>query len=120
MKYDISGAFELWQFVPHNSLLGLLAFTGMLGFAGFWISVPTAVFFHARIARLVTDSKIQSVGIIGASQLIVCANQLYGDMGLMFVKPMYVIALSYAIALRMPRTAGVWDLPKTATPARAP
>lgn len=108
LKYDIS-SFELWRYVPHNSILGLLAFTGVLGFAGFWMALPTAVFLCARIARLAADSKSRSVAIIGASQLIVCCNQLYGDMGIFFLKPMYVIAVSYAIALRLPVTLGLWD-----------
>jgi hypothetical protein len=114
MKYDISGAFELWRFVPHNSILGVLAFTGVLGAIGFWIPLATAVFLNARVARLASDPRARSVGIIGAAQMIVCCNQLYGDMGIFFTRPMYVVAVSYAIALRLPRVAGVW---KT-TPAR--
>jgi hypothetical protein len=113
MKYDISG-FELWRYVPHNSILGLLAFTGIIGFAGFWLAIPTAVFLNARVARLVSDPRARSVALIGAAQMIVSINQLYGDMGIFFPKPMYVIAVSYAIAMRLPRIVGVWD------PAAAP
>jgi hypothetical protein len=108
MKYDISGAFELWRYIPHNSILGLLAFTGTLGFAGFWMAMPTAAFLLARVARLANDPRARSIGIIAASQMIVCANQLYGDMGIFFVQPMYVLAVSYGIALRLPQLAGVW------------
>jgi hypothetical protein len=107
-KYDISGAFDLWQYIPHNSILGLLAFTGTLGFAGFWLALPTAVFLNARVALLSTDSKARSVAIIGAAQLVVCVNQLYGDMGVFFLKPMYTIAVAYAIALHLPRNGGDW------------
>lgn len=117
LKYDIS-EFELWKFVPHNSILGLLAFTGVLGFAGFWLPIPTAVFLNARMARLATDPKARSVAIIGAAQLVVCANQLYGDMGIFFLKPMYVIALSYGIALRLPIAVGVWNAPGSKAMAR--
>jgi hypothetical protein len=112
MKYDIS-FFELWQYVPHNSILGLLAFTGALGFAGFWMAFPTAVFLNSRMTRLSKDPKARSVGIIGAAQLVVCANQLYGDMGIFFIKPMYVIAVSYAMALRLPRVTGTWETVKS-------
>lgn len=108
MKYDISSSFELWPYVPHNSILGLLAFTGALGFAGFWLAIPTSVFLNARVARLSPDVAARGVGIIGAAQLIVCVNQLYADMGLFDVKPMYVMAVSYAIALRLPVVVGVW------------
>ncbi len=107
LKYDIS-SFELWRYVPHNSILGILAFTGALGFAGFWLPVPTSVFLNSRTALLGSDTKARGVAIIGASQLVVCANQLYGDMGLFSPSVMYVVAVSYAIALRLPTTAGVW------------
>ena len=116
-KYDISD-FELWPYVPHNSILGLLAFTGVLGFAGFWLAVPTSVFLNSRLARLSPDKKARDVGLIGAAQLVVCANQLYGDMGIFDVKPMYVLAISYAIALRLPSAAGVWTNQKSRTVAR--
>jgi hypothetical protein len=113
-KYSIAEAFELWQYVPHNSILGLLAFTGTLGFAGFWLAIPTAVFLNARVARLSTDPVARNVAIIGAAQMIVCANQFYGDMGTFFFKPMYVMGISYAIALRLPRSTGVWNAPNHA------
>jgi hypothetical protein len=114
MKYDISNAFELWQYIPHNSILGLLAFTGIFGFAGFWLPIPTSVFLNGRIARLSKEPGVGSVGIVGAAQLIVCANQAYADMGVFDVKPMYVAAISYAIALRLPVVAGVWSAPAAA------
>jgi hypothetical protein len=128
LEYDISTAFELWPYVPHNSILGLLAFTGALGFAGFWIPFPTCVFFCARQARMAPDPKARSVAIIGAAQLAVCANQLYGDMGIFSMQAMYVIAVSYGIALRLPALYGVWGAPtqrlptapaRTPSPARA-
>jgi hypothetical protein len=109
MKYDISGAFELWRYIPHNSILGLLAFTGVLGFIGFWTPLPTSVFLNARVARMAADPRLRTVGLVGAAQLIVACNQLYGDMGLFSLDAMYVMAVSYAIALRVPVTAGVWD-----------
>ena len=109
LKYDISASFELWKYVPHNSILGLLAFTGVLGFAGFWLALPTSVFLSARIARASADPKARSAAIIGAAQVIVCLNQLYGDMGIFSLKPMYTIAVSYAMALRLPVNAGVWN-----------
>lgn len=108
MKYDISAAFALWRYIPHNSILGLLAFTGVLGFAGFWLAIPTAMFLNARVARLSNDRIAKNVALIGASQMVVCANQLYGDMGIFSPQAMYLIAVSYAMALRLPRSAAVW------------
>jgi hypothetical protein len=118
-KYDISSAFELWQYVPHNSILGLLAFTGILGFAGWWLALPSAVFLNARVAYLAKDRASRTVALIGAAQIVVCLNQLYGDMGLFFFKPMYVLAISCGMALRLPRMAGVWEATAQERKARA-
>jgi hypothetical protein len=117
LKYDIS-SFELWQYIPHNSVLGLLAFTGALGFAGVWLAIPTAAFLLARVARFGNDTRARTVGIIGAAELLVCGNQLYGDMGIFSAITMYTMAASFAMALRLPVAAGVWGAPKARAPRR--
>ncbi|MGD0523946.1 MAG: hypothetical protein ABSE49_02315, partial [Polyangiaceae bacterium] len=79
----------------------------------FWTTVGTATFFNVRVAKLSTDAFSRSVAIIGAAQVVVCLNQFYGDMGIFFFKPMYFLAISYAMAMRLPLSAKVWgNLPK--------
>lgn len=107
-KYSIADLFELWPYIPHNSLLGLLAYTGMLGVAGWWLAFPTAMFLNARVARLASDKSERTIGIVAAAQMVICANQLYGDMGIFSPKTMYLLATSYAVALRLPIQTGVW------------
>jgi hypothetical protein len=116
-KYSIAQYFQLWNYVPHNSILGLLAFTGILGFAGYWAAFPTAIFLNARVARLSKNPVARTCGVLGVALLIACANQLYGDMGLFYVKPMYVMAVCFAMAMRLPSVEGVWQ---RAAPQRAP
>jgi hypothetical protein len=110
-KYDISGAFDLWEYIPHNSILGLLAFTGIIGSSIWWSTIATGVFLNTRVARLSSDPVARSVATIGAAQIVVCGNQLFGDMGIFFLKPMYFLAISYAIAMRLPGATGVWGPP---------
>jgi hypothetical protein len=107
-KYSIAQFFELWQYIPHNSILGLLAFTGVLGFAGYWLPFPTAAFFNARVARLARGQAARNCGVLGVALLFVCANQLYGDMGLFYLKPMYVMSACFAMAIRLPTSSHVW------------
>ncbi len=113
-KYSIARFFELWQYVPHNSILGLLAFTGVFGFAGYWLAFPTAVFLNVRVARLAKSRRARNCGVLGAALLIVCANQLYGDMGLFYVKPMYVMSACFAMAIRLPAVTGLWGKARAA------
>jgi hypothetical protein len=110
-KYDLSQYFALWRYIPHNSVLGLFAFMGALGFFGYWLAFPTAMFLNARLARLGTSALARQVGLIGAVQMVVCVNQYFGDMGIFSYKVVYVMSTSFAIALRLPILAGAWPSP---------
>ena len=107
-KYSIAKVFELWPYVPHNSVLGLFAYTGYFGFCGYWLMFPTAVFLHARTARLATRPLERAAGVVGVAQVVICANQMYGDMGIFSPATMYVMATCMGAALRLPIQAGVW------------
>jgi hypothetical protein len=106
-KYNIH-FFELWPYVPHNSVLGLLAYTGYVGFVGYWMLFPVAVFLHARLARFGPSPRDRLVGILGVVQIVACADQWYGDMGSFSYVTMYTLATSFAVALRLPAVVGVW------------
>jgi hypothetical protein len=108
-KYSIALYMDyLWRFIPHNSILGLLAFSGAFGFAGYWLPFPTAIFLNSRLARLGNVPAARSAGFVAAVGMVVCANQLFGDMGLHSLRTMYTLACCYAVALRLPPVAGAW------------
>jgi hypothetical protein len=106
-KYNIH-FFELWPYVPHNSVLGLLAYTGYVGFVGYWMLFPMATFLHARLARFAPTPRERLVGLLGVIQIVACADQWYGDMGSFSFVTMYTLATCLASALRVPAAAGVW------------
>jgi hypothetical protein len=121
-KYSIAGAMELWPYVPHNSVLGLLAYTGILGFTGIWLAFPTAAFLNARLAKVGGTPQVRNVGFVASTAMIVCGNQMYGDMGIFSLRTMYILATTYAVALRMPMVAGTWTRaakPRTQNPPAA-
>jgi hypothetical protein len=119
-KYSIAKSMELWPYVPHNSVLGLLAYTGILGFAGVWLAFPTAAFLNARLAKLGGTPQLRNVGFVASTAMIVCGNQMYGDMGIFSLRNMYLLALTYAVALRMPMVAGTWVAAKARTAEAQP
>ena len=112
--------FELWPYVPHNSILGLFAYTGYLGFLGYWMTFPMAAFFHARTARLGDRPVDRFVGVVGMMQLVACADQWYGDMGSFSSVTDYTLATCFAAALRVPVAAGVWSDKPVPKPAPEP
>jgi hypothetical protein len=118
-KYNIH-FFELWPYVPHNSVLGLLAYTGYVGFVGYWMLFPVAAFFHARVARFGPRPQDRLVGILGVIQIVACADQWYGDMGSFSFVTMYTLATCFAAALRVPAVSGVWPGGRHKQPAGEP
>jgi hypothetical protein len=120
-KYQIH-FFELWPYVPHNSILGLLAYTGYFGFLGFWMIFPTAAFLHARTAMFAQLPRQQLIGMFGVVAVVACADQWYGDMGSFSTTTMYTLAVCFAAALRIPSVSGAWPqtipaaMPKQAYP----
>ena len=112
-KYSIATVFKDWAYFPHNSILGILGYTGVLGFFAYWLAFPTAMYLNARVARYATTPLARHAGVIGAVQLVVCANQYYGDMGIVYPRAVYMLSLSYALALRLPILAGAWPMPKS-------
>jgi hypothetical protein len=94
--------FVQYRYLPHNSVLGLLAFTGVLGFAATWIFFPMSAFFNAYAAKHSAQPLVRMAAIIGASEVIVVVNQWYGDIGLCFLTPGLVMAGSIAGAIRLP------------------
>jgi hypothetical protein len=101
--------FELWPYVPHNSVLGLFAYTGYVGFVGFWMLFPMSAFFHARVAKQAKRPIDQYMSTVALMQLVSCANLWYGDMGSFSVVTMYTLSSSLAMALRLPIASGVWS-----------
>jgi hypothetical protein len=118
--YSIATIFKMWQYFPHNSVLGMLGFTGVFGFFTYWIPFPTAMFLHARMARTTKDPVIRQGAILGATTLVACANQYYGDMGIVYPRAVYMLAMSYAIAMRLPLLSGAWPGGKRVPPKDAP
>jgi hypothetical protein len=118
-KYYIGGFYKQWAYFPHNSILSMLGFTGVLGFFGYWLPFPIAMYLNARTARKAQSPVARQAGIVGAVLLIVCANQWFGDMGIRFVKAVYILSLGYALALRLPILVGAWPEPKGSPRAEA-
>jgi hypothetical protein len=106
--YTIAAYFPLWQYIPHNSILGILAFTGIFGFGGLWLPFPTAMFLNSRIARTGNTAYARQLGTLGALFPVIVGFQMYGDMGSYYVRPMMMLGFSYAIALRLPAEVGAW------------
>jgi hypothetical protein len=105
---NIGGAFPQYRFLPHNSLLGALAFSGMIGFAGLWQVVPVAAFLHARASNAVRGPIPHTAATAGLAILVVGSMQAWGDLGLDALTVNVLMGISIGVAGRLPVLVGAW------------
>lgn len=79
--HDISDAFEGYRYVPHNSILGLLGFTGIVGFSGIWLAFIAGVFFAARTYRFARTEAERLLCLVTIGAVVTHGVQAFGDMG---------------------------------------
>jgi hypothetical protein len=113
---DVTAAYELEPYVPHNSVLGLWAFGGLVGFALLWMVFPVGLFFTVRAYRW-SRTPVERVTALGAGAVQICyLMQGYGDLGFGTWGPVFTVAASYALVGKICIASGAWG-PATARPS---
>lgn len=94
---DISGSFQAYRFVPHNAILSLFMFCGVVGFSVLFLFYSLGAYLAARAARFGRDQESRWIGqvVIGvvSSYLILS----FGDMGM----ASFQIGIQMGIAVTM-------------------
>ena len=94
---DVEKVYELEPYIPHNSVLGLWAFGGLLGFALIWAVFPVGIFFTVRAYHW-SRTPLERVTALGAAAVQVCyVAQGYGDLGFGSWGSIFTVATSYAL-----------------------
>jgi O-antigen ligase len=105
---DVTGSYELEPYVPHNSVLGLWAFGGLLGFSLLWALFPVGFFFTARAYRW-ASTPMERVTALGAAAVQICyLIQGYADLGFGSWGPVFTVATSYALVGKICLANGAW------------
>jgi len=105
----MQGFFPNYRYLPHNSLLGLVAFTGVLGFSIIWLFVPASAFVAARAYPRARDTQERALSLLAFAVPFVYSAQAFGDMGLQSLKANAILAASTAVAARVVVGAGAWS-----------
>ncbi len=94
---DVENVYELERYIPHNSVLGLWAFGGLLGFALIWAVFPVGIFFTVRAYHW-SRTPMERVTALGAAAVQVCyVAQGYGDLGFGSWGSIFTVATSYVL-----------------------
>lgn len=72
----------LYLYTPHNSLLGLAVFAGLLGIVGIWGVIPVAAYLAARGFRASSDPVPRAAALVAIGCLVAYSVHCYGDIGL--------------------------------------
>lgn len=105
---DISSIFAQYRYVPHNSVLGLLAFGGVIGLSGVFLTLVVGVYLAARAHRFAGAPGERAAGLAVISAVIVYLIQCYGDMGFMSWTGVFTIAPALAVAGQLASATGAW------------
>jgi hypothetical protein len=97
--------FLLYRYVPHNSALGIFAFTGVLGFSALWAAFPMCIALTTRAFRLTRDPRVRAIAAVGLAECVITMNQGYGDMGLFSTTALYLVGTAFACAARFGASA---------------
>ena len=114
--YRISGGFPQYRYMPHNSLLGVLAFSGMLGFIGTCQIFPVAAFLHMRAYLAARTPAARTGALVGIVAIMVCVLEMWGDLGFNGGTTNVVVGASLAVAGRLPALVGGWAAPQSTEP----
>jgi hypothetical protein len=113
---NYSSDWVLALYTPHNSLLGLAAFAGLVGILGIWGVVPVAAYLAARGCHKSTDPVICTASIAAICILAAYSVQCYGDIGLQSLP----CGLMLGVALATAGKVGAWTRTTASTkPIRA-
>lgn len=119
VAYSIAEAFPQYRYIPHNSALGLWAFTGLVGATGVWSIFSIGVFFGVRTYRAATAPEHRAAAAAAVCMILAYVIQAYGDMGFASWTGAVLTAASLSTIHRLSVAVGAW--PKATRPVpRAP
>lgn len=104
----LAKTFPQYRYIPHNALLGLVAFTGLLGAAGICTVFIVAAYLCARTYYAARTSVMRAAGLVGTLMTLVYFNQAYGDMGFQTSAPSIAMGAIIGLAGRGSVMTGAW------------
>jgi O-antigen ligase len=111
---DISHAFADYLYHPHNSVLGMLAFGGVVGFSGLWGWISVAVFLTVRTYHRAREPLHRAGALVAMAVIVAYTNQCFGDMGSISWLGTLLIAMAVTCVGKVATLTGAWPTPRVA------
>ena len=79
---DVTSQYPLEPYQPHNSVLGLWAYTGLIGFSSWWTLLVVMSYYAQRAYRTSRAPPMRIAAMMTPAALLIYMIQSYGDIGL--------------------------------------
>jgi hypothetical protein len=100
--------YPLERYVPHNSILGLWAYYGYVGYAGLTMLWAGGVYFAMRAYRGSKTGEGRAAALACFGAVVVWLMQCWGDLGLGVWVGIFTVAPSFAVAGKLAVATGEW------------
>ncbi len=107
---DISGAFEQYRLVAHNSLLWILGISGVFGFTLLWLPLVVGVFLATRSYHAAQTPLHRTAAATVIAVTVCYVNQAWGDIGLGAPLATLLMAIALALAAKLSTETDSWPL----------
>lgn len=105
---DISRAYPLYRFIPHNSIMGLCAYGGLVGFTALWTILAVGTYLAARARHFARTANEATAALALPTLLAIYIAHCYGDMGLGTWTANFIVAPTLAVAGMLASSTGAW------------
>lgn len=102
-------AYPLEHYVPHNGILGLWAFSGLVGFAGLAMLWAGGVYFAMRAYHGAKNGPDRAAAMVSFAAVLVWLMLAWGDLGLGVWVGVFTAAPALAAASKLVVSTGEWD-----------
>ena len=111
---------RFWQYpyLPHNSLVGIAAFGGVVGLFGIWLVVPVTAFLAARAHHRATRTVDRAAAMAALCFLPAYGVDAFGDVGFNGLTSGLLLGVAMATAGKVSAWTDAW--PTRASRSRAP
>jgi hypothetical protein len=105
---DNISAFKEYRFLPHNSVLGLWGFCGVIGFTGLMMPLVVGLFFSARSYSWAHSSGERIAAFTALAFVVIYLIHAWGDIGFAERKSIFLVSTALAVAARLAVSTGAW------------
>jgi len=102
--------FEEYRYMPHNSILGLWAFTGPFGFSGLTAALIVAIYLASRSYQNTRVPDERTAAMMVTAMILIYMVHCWGDIGFSERRTLWLVGPVLAIAGQLALSTGAWRI----------